>query len=490
MTLLLFLSGGLLLGWSLGANDAANVFGTAVGSKMVKFKTAAVIASIFVILGAVISGSGTAHSLGELGAVNEIGGAFIVALSAGLTVYGMTKIELPVSTTQAIVGAIIGWNIFSGSLTDYSAMSTIMATWIICPVLSAIFSFMIYSIVKFILHNLKIHLLHLDFYTRFGLLLAGAFGSYSLGANNISNVMGVFIDSANFRTLDLKLITLNSIEQLFLLGGLAIAAGIITYSYKVMNTVGAKIIELTPEAALVVVTSTALVLFLFSSQSLENFLAVNGLPTIPLVPVSSSQAVVGAVIGIGLARGARNINLKVIYKISSGWVTTPVIAGIISLVSLFFMQNVFNQKVYKHSAYIFSGDVISRINEKNLSGSRINLLKNMRFSTEYEIYDLLITDENISRENIFKIIDISKSEKIKISSVLLNNGSQQSWLTPKQLEAVKTLDGKKFSHAWEMNDALASVSDEWKFKNEEKKNKVYNSDLKSKLLYLKKIFSI
>ena len=53
-TYLFFLSSGLFLGWSLGANDASNLFGTAIGSKMVKFRTAAIIASIFVILGATV----------------------------------------------------------------------------------------------------------------------------------------------------------------------------------------------------------------------------------------------------------------------------------------------------------------------------------------------------------------------------------------------------------------------------------------------------
>ena len=49
----IFLSSGLFLGWALGANDAANVFGTAVGTKMVSWRTAAIICSICVLLGAV-----------------------------------------------------------------------------------------------------------------------------------------------------------------------------------------------------------------------------------------------------------------------------------------------------------------------------------------------------------------------------------------------------------------------------------------------------
>ena len=91
--LLFFLSSGLFLGWSLGANDAANVFGTAVGTRMIRFTTAAVICSVFVIIGAVVGGAGASHTLGKLGAVNALGGAFMVALSAGFTVYFMTRLS-------------------------------------------------------------------------------------------------------------------------------------------------------------------------------------------------------------------------------------------------------------------------------------------------------------------------------------------------------------------------------------------------------------
>ena len=111
------------MGWSLGANDAANVFGTAVGTRMVRFKTAAWIASIFVVLGAVISGGGTSETLGKLGAINAMAGAFTVALAAAVTVTWMTKLKLPVSTSQSIVGAIIGWNLFTGSATDLQSLS-------------------------------------------------------------------------------------------------------------------------------------------------------------------------------------------------------------------------------------------------------------------------------------------------------------------------------------------------------------------------------
>ena len=121
--ILIFLSSALFLGWSLGANDAANVFGTAVGSRMVSFTKAAFICGIFVILGAVVSGAGAAQTLGKLGSINAIGGSFMAALAAGLTVYWMTRLGLPVSTTQAIIGSIMGWNFFSDSYTDLSCYS-------------------------------------------------------------------------------------------------------------------------------------------------------------------------------------------------------------------------------------------------------------------------------------------------------------------------------------------------------------------------------
>jgi inorganic phosphate transporter, PiT family len=126
---ILFLSSGLFMGWALGANDAANIFGTAVGTKMVRFGTAILICSIFVIIGATISGTGAAHTLGKLGAVNALPGAFIVALSAAGTVMWMTKSGLPVSTSQAIVGAIVGWNLFSGKPTDLATLYQIVGAW-------------------------------------------------------------------------------------------------------------------------------------------------------------------------------------------------------------------------------------------------------------------------------------------------------------------------------------------------------------------------
>ncbi|HOO98984.1 MAG TPA: inorganic phosphate transporter [Bacteroidales bacterium] len=339
--ILFFLTSGLFLGWSLGANDASNIFGSAVGSKMVTFRRAAIIASVFVIVGAVLQGAGGAQTLGKLGAVNAIGGSFTLSLAAAVTVYLMTKFSLPVSTTQAIVGAIIGWNLFTGNRTDAGTLSKIVATWISGPVLGAIFGVLLFTSITAIKKVSRIHIIRFESYIKTGLLLAGALGAYSLGANNIANVMGVFVPAVALEPLIIGPFSLSSAQQLFLLGGLAIATGIITYSKKVMQTVGANIVELSSEAAMVVVLSQSIVLFIFSSSWLSELLAGVGLPAIPLVPVSSSQVIVGSVIGIGLYKGVRNINFRLLGQIAAGWIATPVLSGLFTYFSLFFMKNLF-----------------------------------------------------------------------------------------------------------------------------------------------------
>ena len=346
LTILIFLLGGLFLGWSLGANDAANVFGTAVGTRMIRFKTAAIVCGIFVILGAMISGAGTTETLGKLGSINALPGAFAASVAAGLSVYLMTKAGLPVSTTQAIVGAIVGWNIYTGSATNIKVLITIVGTWVLCPIIAGLIAMLFFTITKKFLRKSKLHLLRLDAYTRTALLLAGAFGAYSLGANNIANVMGVFVPISPFTELNImNVLTLSSQGQLFLLGGIAIAVGVITYSKKVMLTVGSDLLRLTPVAAFIVVIAHSIVLFVFASKGISNFLISINLPPIPLVPVSSSQAIVGAVIGIGLLKGGKEVQWNIAGKITIGWVLLPIIAALISFIVLFVLQNIFNQAI-------------------------------------------------------------------------------------------------------------------------------------------------
>lgn len=122
-----YLLSGLFLGWSLGANATGNVFGAAVSTRMIRFKTAALIVSIFIFLGAVLEGSGPVGTLGRLGSVDALGGAFTVSLAAALSIFVIVRMGIPVSTSQTVVGAIIGWNFFAGKVMDFQASSPSLA---------------------------------------------------------------------------------------------------------------------------------------------------------------------------------------------------------------------------------------------------------------------------------------------------------------------------------------------------------------------------
>ncbi len=480
-TVLFFLSSGLFLGWALGANDAANVFGTAVGTRMVRFATAAAICSIFVILGAVIGGGGAAHTLGKLGSVNALGGAFMAAGAAALAVYLMTKAGLPVSTTQAIVGAIIGWNLFSETHTDTETLVTILSTWIICPLLAAVIAALLFKLTVFTIRLTKPHLLRQDAYTRLGLILAGAFGAYSLGANNIANVMGVFVPTSPFTDFGVfGLGTFSSIQQLFLLGAAAIAVGVMTYSKRVMMTVGGRILPLSPVAAWVVVVAHSLVLFLFASEGLEAILAGAGLPTIPLVPVSSSQAVVGAVLGIGLLKGGRAIRWRVLGGIGFGWLATPIIAGLFSFVGLFFMQNVFNQEVYRPVPYLLSQTVLERLERDGVATAALAGLEDKTFESAVQFGAALDRQPDLDgarREAILRYAEIKELAVDPAGVATLDS----DWLSPAQIGAVRRLEGRRFRHKWMLAEALAEESEEWRFLPAEPVNKIHNKELGKKL---------
>ncbi len=487
-TVLIFLSSGLFLGWSLGANDAANVFGTAVGSRMVRFTTAALICGVFVVLGAFVSGTGAAQTLGKLGAVNALGGSFMAALAAGLTVYWMTKLGLPVSTSQAIIGSIIGWNLFSDSYTDISSLLKILSTWIICPLLSGVIAALLFTLAKIFVRKIGVGLIRMDGYTRLALILAGAFGAYSLGANNIANVMGVFVPVAPFPDLQFgQDFSVSSAQQLFLVGGLAIAVGVFTYSKRVMMTVGSELMTLTPLAAWVAVMSHSIVLFLFASERLEQLLANMSLPTIPLVPVSSSQAVVGAVIGIGMLQGGREIQWPRIYGIVRGWVITPVISCLFCFVGLYFLQNVFQQEVQRESNYLLSTRVLEKFQKEGIETTGLNQLSDSTFISSAKLVSAVSSIVPLSSQQGLKVVEFSLQKSLLITQEKIASMDKKG-LSSIQLDALNQLQGQTFNFPWQLGDSLAEISSEWEVRGGGLKNKLHDRKIKQKLTYLYRNF--
>lgn len=482
-----FISSGLFLGWSLGANHAVNVFGTAVVSKMVRFRTAAIIAGIFVILGSFLSGSGTTRTLTELGAINAIAGSFTVALAVAVSITFMTKAKLPVSTSQAVIGGIIGWNVFTGSPTDYNSLSKIILSWITSPILAGIFGFVLYKIVKRYLRIWKIHLLEIDSYTRIGLIVVGALASYSLGANNIANVMGMFASAPLFEEIKISgFMSITGVQQLYFFGGLAIAIGIFTYGRNVMETVGKDLYKISPITGLVVVLSEFLVLTLFTSTELESLLLKLNLPTIPLVPLSTTQAFIGAILGVGLAKDPLSINLRVFGKISVGWIIAPLSSGIITFVLLFFVQNVFEQKVINPVPYEISRSVVQKLDENNINTSSLNDLIGKRFYNNKIFKQELLSKSEFNSDQIFLIFQYAIIDSFTIDSVLAKEKLNPEIFSPDHLISINRLHGASFSHKHEFENALFPDTSLWKITG----NKIADKSTLEKKFIIEDLFRI
>ena len=498
MFIYLFLVSGLFLGWSLGANDASNLFGTAVATRMVKFRTAAIISSIFVILGSVLQGSGTTETLSELGSVDAIGGAFTVALCAAIIVTVMTRYRLPISTGQTIVGSIVGWCYYTANPVDYGVLVKIVGSWVFGPILGAAFSFVLYLLVRRFIRRSKIHMLKMESIIRTSLIVVGAFAAYSLGANNIANVMGVFVNSFPV-SLSIGSLYISSTQLLFFIGSLAIALGIFTYSRKVMYTIGNGVLSMTPEMAIVAVLAQALVLFIFSSTWLSNMLVSAGLPPIPLVPVSSTQVLVGSLVGIGLVKGVQELKMKTLGNIMLSWITTPVLSATFTFISLFFVDRVFGIPVSGNEviadAVTYAEQTATTVNYHIPvnSTNRFFLVMLILLVIAFIIYTIMLNRRNYEKaraegyrqaeQNQFTDYQEALNE-IEVSTVHLENMSLATRLEEKknQLVTYSLSIGEQRKYLELISD---SIDEAIKADTTEEKNKI----LKNQLIEIKQRMS-
>lgn len=343
MIYLLLLSG-LFMGWSTGSVDSASAFGTAVATRVVKYRTAVTIIAIMVIIGAFFSGANNIDKLSDLATSNEVIAsaedvkvavetnmvstlrlksalkAAIIFACAALTVFAMTTLKLPVSANQALTGAIIGWGL---CYADYSNPAILNAnlpqigkfasTWILNPLGAGIISFVLVSLVNRFITERLTTLSSYDKIIKFGYLGAGIFAAYSIGVNSSASVTALYYDVTNTGA---NLLT--DARLTATIGGIAIAVGAITYSRKVMLTVGSGIAEITQLDGFLVVISMALTV-LVMGKALG-------------IPVSNSQAIVGAVMGAGLTRGVRYVNFKKFKSIAIAWVSSPTAAALLTFI--------------------------------------------------------------------------------------------------------------------------------------------------------------
>lgn len=293
---------GVFLGWSLGANDSANIFGTGYATGIVKYRTAIWLTAIFVMIGAVLEGPKCMDVVSDLSRLTATD-AFYCALAGAITMTVLTVLAIPASCSQAIIGALIGAGILSGSA-DFSKLYKIVACWVFTPIFAIFAGYVLHRALGYVINRTVTSLTRRSLLYSGGIILAGCYGAYSLGANNVANVTGVYVGCG-----------ILSPEAASLIGGVSIGLGVLTYSRKVMETVGKGIVPLDPFAALIAVLAEALTLHLFTQIG---------------VPVSSSQAIVGAVVGVGLVGDVQTVSVKMLAKIGIGWIMTPVSGGVLA----------------------------------------------------------------------------------------------------------------------------------------------------------------
>jgi PiT family inorganic phosphate transporter len=386
---------GFYMNWNIGANDVANSMASAVGAKAITLKQAILIAGILNVLGATFIGSHVTDTIRKGIVATDVFtdphvvllGALSALLAAALWVSFATWKSLPVSTTHSIVGAMIGFGIMAGgfSVIHWVKLSGVVLSWVISPLLSMAISFiMLKFIIRFVLsiknpyeQALKLapffigitafimvssflfktplgQNLAVDGYLAFMIALAASFivgyagtllirqfvtdtykqrgaeevfrkiqigtscyVALAQGANDVANAIGPL-------ALIYFIVKTGTIAEavpvptfLLLYGGVGIACGISMAGYRVMGTIGTKITTLTNTRGFSVDFSAATTVLIASKLGL---------------PVSTTHAAVGGVLGVGLARGLEAVNFGIVIKIMLYWVLTVPVAAITSMV--------------------------------------------------------------------------------------------------------------------------------------------------------------
>jgi len=383
---------GFYMAWNIGANDVANSMASSVGAKAITIRQAIFLAGILNIVGAVFIGSHVTNTIRK-GIVSTdimtdphvaLIGALSALLAAALWVSFATWKSLPVSTTHSIVGAMIGFGIMAGGFTviHWGKLFAVVLSWIVSPLFSIIISYLIFkAIVRLILSKkdtftraLKLSpffigitffvvVLSFLFKTPLGKkmnlgppasvtaaiflsVLLGYLGMAALkrfvkdresgaegifkriqvgtacyvalaqGANDVANAIGPL--AVIYFIVKTGSVGAKVPVPVFLLlfGGVGIACGIAMAGHRVMDTMGKKITTLSNTRGFAVEFSAATTVLVASKMGL---------------PVSTTHAAVGGVLGVGLARGIEAVNFGIVFKIMLYWVLTVPASAITSM---------------------------------------------------------------------------------------------------------------------------------------------------------------
>lgn len=303
----------LFMGLNIGGNNAAAAMGAAYGAKVRTKYQAVLLIGVFSVLGAVIDGGEVIKTLGKgilpAGTI-LIDGAIVAVAAAGITVFIANLFRVPISTSQAAVGSVVGIGFFYGaSKLNVPFIEYIISWWIITPLLAWGIAYIMgkYLYMHILIWLADHHESDASIRKSLNILLtfSGCYVAYSAGANNAANAVGPFVGAGMIGSIP---------GAIF--GGLAIGLGALLMGGRVLDTVGKEITELC------VIRATFVE---FTSAFIVHIASIKG------IPVSLGEIVAAGIIGIGCANsGMHIIKGEVIKKILIAWVVSPLLSGIVA----------------------------------------------------------------------------------------------------------------------------------------------------------------
>lgn len=311
----------IYMAFNIAANDIGNSVGTVVGSGSLKMRRALLLGAFFEFIGALYFGNNVIRTVGS-GIISpdvlQTTGAFIITLSAALWITITLLRKIPISGSDAIISALVGYGLVSTGISSMNlgTLGFIVISWIMSPLLGLAAGFGVYYLLKNFLFQkvtamaVKDRVEKIFSYLQIG---SSAFSALNVGAIDIAVATGVLYYA--FGT--------SFSENIQILGALGIVAGIMVAGGRVTETIGRRITELVPSRGFSAQIAAATVIFFFADVGM---------------PVSPTQTLVGTVIGVGLARGTSTVKMDVIKNIATTWIVT-IPACILISASLYMIMN-------------------------------------------------------------------------------------------------------------------------------------------------------
>lgn len=298
------------LAWLIGADSVSPSFGPVACSSNIGILRAALLGGFFAFLGAILQGENVAETVGtELLSGTyispEIGS--IILIIAGLLISIGIIFHIPVPTVFATVGGILGAGIAMQVELQISKIGIMVAMWILAPFAAISIGLVISKLLRRFLGKSNSSVKTLNSL----LLVMGAFAAYSAGSNQVGLAMGILSNSVSI-----------SLPILLFLGGIFIFFGALVGGPRIINAVSRGYSELGVIRAISSLVAAGIVI------QIATFIGV---------PVSFNEAIIGGIVGSGLAAGREKINLHKIGKTWLAWILVLFSSIIISflVVSVF-----------------------------------------------------------------------------------------------------------------------------------------------------------